>query len=324
MEGRSNHLDFLKGLLIILVVCFHTLEGLNKSNINVFYLSIEVANFLTLFIMPCFVFISGVLSHSALAARGNGKFFSKSVNFFYLYIVWSLIIYIFRLSLSSFTNTKIDPIEIIYILWDSMPTIWYIYVIFLCFITTKLLLSCELNKFLIVIFFTVLSYINQYHPFLDSNLIFVRFFWVYPYFLIGAFWPSLVDFKKSNASFDIKLFIIFFFTFIVYVVAAIDWLLILPLSSFLVTFSFFYGFRYFSDKFFSSKFVKFISYIGSISLFIYLVHFPFPSFSRILLNSLNIYGVAVLLLAVSLSLTLGHLAYLSRDKFFLRRLFSFK
>ena len=145
MTEQLVWLDMAKGFGIVSVVAYHTLKGLLNSSPDL-PLWVEIsANYLSLWLMPMFFIVSGILSKNTILNASTYKIRKKIINWIYLYLIWSFIIYSVRLTFNNITNTHMEMSEILYILCDPVPTIWFIYALLLSFIFTRLIKSINAN-----------------------------------------------------------------------------------------------------------------------------------------------------------------------------------
>lgn len=93
-QARDYHVDNIKGVLIILVVCGHLLSYLQDMDST---FAIGVRTFIYFFHMPGFIFISGYLAKGFLKKQYKGK---KLLSYAWLYLIFKdgidLVHFIFR------------------------------------------------------------------------------------------------------------------------------------------------------------------------------------------------------------------------------------
>tara|TARA_B100001063_G_scaffold246514_1_gene286040 strand:+ start:8348 stop:9322 length:975 start_codon:yes stop_codon:yes gene_type:complete len=313
---RLAWLDLAKGIGISLVVIYHTIEGVLTSKLNPTYFEVKLAEYLSLWIIPMFFIVSGVLARKGIKYSNFNVVKFKLINWLYLYIIWSMIIYIVRLSLNNITNTDMSPEDILKIIWDPMPTIWFIYALFLCFFITWLFK--KINAF--VVFFIAFSaqFLNVYYSGWFPDSIFVRLAWVFPFYYFGYHFAEFILSDKISRKFEVLSLCLFLSsTICLFIFEEQVNLYLKPFVSFFLAFTFIYICRFFIGFAKYKKLSDFFTYIGSISLFVYLTHFPFPAASRILLYKLGINEVYLIsMLALFLAYIIGHFSYiLSKSKY---------
>ena len=91
-KNRMQWVDYLKGIIILLVANKHVYVGLEVSGIIVPEI-IKKANMVVFsFRMPLFFILSGLFVSSSFGKRGFNKFFSiKFEHLVYPYLIWSVI-----------------------------------------------------------------------------------------------------------------------------------------------------------------------------------------------------------------------------------------
>ena len=138
--GRLDWVDAVKGLTIILVVLHHAVAGFRfDPNLPVWVADLTRA--LDPVRMPLFFLVAGLFAKKALDGPADAFIRGKVVYFLYFYVLWSLIIFLFRFSLNPITNSVTYWWEIFLILWDPLPTIWFLYALMLSFVILRLLRS---------------------------------------------------------------------------------------------------------------------------------------------------------------------------------------
>lgn len=89
--------------------------------------------------MPLFFFVSGIFAARSIA-RPTNQFINRTVlHFVYIYIVWCVIQYSFRMMTGSVANHEIDPYAILYIAYQPINVLWFVYVLLAFFLITRLL-----------------------------------------------------------------------------------------------------------------------------------------------------------------------------------------
>ena len=61
------------------------------------------------------------------------------LHFVYIYIVWCVIQYAFRMMTGSVANHEMDPYAILFIAYQPITVLWFVYVLLAFFIITRLL-----------------------------------------------------------------------------------------------------------------------------------------------------------------------------------------
>lgn len=128
-----------KGLTICLVVYGHAMYGVNTAvGLNPTFFD-YCNDFFNIFRMPLFFFVSGIFAARSIA-RPTNQFINRTVlHFVYIYIVWCVIQYSFRMMTGSVANHEIDPYAILYIAYQPINVLWFVYVLLAFFLITRLL-----------------------------------------------------------------------------------------------------------------------------------------------------------------------------------------
>ncbi|QQP89805.1 acyltransferase family protein [Skermanella sp. TT6] len=128
-----------KGITICLVVYGHAMFGVDAAvgiNPTFFFYNNE---FFSLFRMPLFFFVSGIFAFRSIA-RPLDQFVNRTVlHFVYVYLVWCVIQYVFRLLTGGIGNQSIDPYAILLIAYQPINVLWFVYVLLAFFVVTRLL-----------------------------------------------------------------------------------------------------------------------------------------------------------------------------------------
>ncbi|GAC12392.1 acyltransferase family protein [Paraglaciecola chathamensis] len=306
--SHQKYLDLAKGIGICLVVTYHTCEGI----LNSFQFGAEaiqaLTNFFRSWLMPMFFMVSGILIRNSICNKPIQKHRSKLLDWVYIYFVWSIIIYLVRLFSNSFTNTNMAADEILLILWDPVPTIWFIYALALSHFVTLLIKNVPPS--LVISVALAANLLNSYYFGWFSGSIFERFAWVYLFYAIGFFKGNwLIEMIKNEklATWG-PLFFVGFGVFIALFRSELPWVT-KPIVSLFMAISFLIICYRAELVFKNTMLFKFSVYIGSISLFIYLTHFALPAATRMLLSKIGLYSFSAnILIAVGLAVCIGIIA----------------
>jgi len=307
---RVNWLDFAKGIGISLVIIYHTIEGILNSDITECAWVSKLATYLSLWIIPMFFIVSGILARKIIQHSSFDKIKPKLFTWLYIYVLWSFIIYVVRLSLSHITNTQVLYLDIFKILWDPVPTIWFIYALFLSFLLTWLVR--KFPPIVVIGCAYLLNLLNSYFIDWFPGSIFERLGWIYFFYVIGYHFSNFFLSRK----FELKYFKIsvVFFILTILVAFSLDFTIpfyLEPLISLGISLAFIKMCVFITELNVLRKVTDFFIYTGTISLYVYLTHFPIPSASRIILTKLGvIQPLLIAFFAVTLSLIIGHLFYI--------------
>lgn len=305
MTQRVQWLDAAKGLGILAVVAYHCLEGMLNSFPEQAGLR-PFADFFRNWAMQMFFLASGIVARHGILNSDAAASRRRIFDWVYIYLLWSVIIYVTRLASGSFTNTSMDAHEILHIAWDPVPTIWFIYALLLCYVLTTLLRNANS---LAVIGAALAANIANDHFGWTADLIFPRLCWVYVFYAIGFFHGGWIVEKVEGSRWHLAWIALFA---VVGVAAALAKSDIPPLLGPLISLLLVFGYFKLCDLVVSRAspwLAAGLCHFGVISLYIYLTHFPLPAFVRIALLKLGLYNhlLAVVLAVVAAAVT-GHIA----------------
>ncbi|HKO89216.1 MAG TPA: acyltransferase [Burkholderiales bacterium] len=146
-RGRVDWVDYGKGLSIVLVVFHHAIADLDKPHSAFWsptYSAIDEV--FALFRMPLFFLMAGIFAAKALKADWPEFIDKKVLHFLYLFVLWSLIVYLYTIALPHYlVGMKTKRLDMIfYIFVDPPRTLWFIYALMLMFLLTRVLRAVPL------------------------------------------------------------------------------------------------------------------------------------------------------------------------------------
>lgn len=170
MEKRDYLFDNLKGLLIILVVFGHLIEGFLSKDLELIkYVYIAIY----LFHMPVFIFISGYFSK-----RNNPR---KVLELMFVYMLWQMVLFPILVSILTDTSFISNHKSIFYPVW----TYWYLLSLIIWKMITPYFEKIRHNFVISLVSGILIGYSS-----LDSNLTVLsigRVVAFYPFFLLGYY-----------------------------------------------------------------------------------------------------------------------------------------
>lgn len=136
MDERKRWVDVAKGIGILLVVYGHVARGVNKTSVDFEYeYFLPLDNFVYLFHMPLFFFLSGLFFLKVLEAKGGkGTVYSKIDTIVYPYLVWSVLQGSIEVALASWTNGNASLLDVLHVFWDPRAQFWFLYTLFVIFV----------------------------------------------------------------------------------------------------------------------------------------------------------------------------------------------
>lgn len=153
MSARTDWVDYAKAIGIVLVVYGHVARGLFnagvKMPVNLYHL---VDSIVHSFHMPLFFFLSGLFFyHSFLKRGGTGLILNKVDTIVYPYLIWSLLQGSVEVLLSEYTNRNIALSEVL-ALWNPRAQFWFLYALFFVFVISTAIHSFFSQKYAIFVF----------------------------------------------------------------------------------------------------------------------------------------------------------------------------
>ena len=137
-SSRIAWVDHAKGLSIILVVMMHSTLGVELALGSHSFMG-DVVAFAAAFRMPLFFMISGLFLARALERPWARYLDDKVLHFAYFYVLWSLIQIGIRLAVPNEGNHGVSLHDLLMIPLEPYGTIWFIYVLAVFFVVTRLL-----------------------------------------------------------------------------------------------------------------------------------------------------------------------------------------
>ncbi|WP_282115102.1 acyltransferase [Pseudoalteromonas arctica] len=325
MSSRSDWIDYAKGLGIILVVYGHVARGLYNSGVHINEGAYQlIDSFIYSFHMPLFFFLSGFFLLSSLKKKsGKELIFKKVDTIFYPYVLWSVLQGTIEVSLSKVTNGDVKLYEVLSLFTYARAHFWFLYALFLLFFVSILLHKVfDLNanaKFFFFIsaclyFYPSYLITDNTQDYIFNNLVF---------FMLGVIFYKFYKNKDiGRFMFFIPISLLFIIVQYIYhiiyqgdlnhkgggglALSIISVVFIVSLSQLLCNWRF-----------------KLLLYLGTSSLYIYLMHILFASGFRIVSRKYfgDGYYEAQLFLGVSFGLALPLVVVFCTRKFRVRYIF---
>src|SRR5437667_11427565 len=137
-DGRVDWVDYAKGICIVMVVMMHSVLGVELASGETGFMHVLVA-FAKPFRMPDFFLISGLFLALVIGRDWRVYLDRKVVHFAYFYVLWVTIQFGFKAS-SFAAETSWSHVALLYLesFIEPFGTLWFIYLLPLFFIVTKL------------------------------------------------------------------------------------------------------------------------------------------------------------------------------------------
>ncbi len=295
-SSRVDWVDYAKGFCIIFVVMMHSTLGVGKATGEEGWLHYLV-EFARPFRMPDFFMIAGLFLALVIDRPWKTYLDKKLVHFVYFYLIWTFIQFGTKIPVYG-AEYGYENLPFLYLqtLWEPFATLWFIYMLPIMFIITKLLRPLPW-----AIVFVVAAFL-QIAPIHTGNLIIDEFSSRYVYFFAGfVFAPylfKLAEWRRNHVILGLAgLFLwamingILMFNSITLTLFGVQTTLKLgdlPFISLLLGFAGAVGVILISALLAKIKWMTFLRICGQNSIVVYLAFFFPMAISRIILLKLGI------------------------------------
>lgn len=288
---RRSWIDYTRGFIIIYVVYRHALTGMISAGVdikNAIYLVQESS-------MPIFFIVSGIFIHSSAMKRGLDTFVRfKFESLMYPYFLWGAIHLTLQIIFSQYSNSDKDIgyYAFLFTFPRAIDQFWYLYTLFAAMVIFATL-NFRLLKFsapmnvAVALAMYLASYFITTDDFSLHDILFYYLFLVFGFLMAETLLPVDSTFFRGK-------WLVYFLP--VFVVLQIVWQIYYPDATQLHQLDF-GGFLIFvpitiigslmlffiSNKLDEWGLLKSLRYIGSHSLYIYIMHLMFTSIIRVIL-----------------------------------------
>ena len=140
MHSRVDWVDYAKGFCIVLIVMMHSTLRMGETMGGTGFLH-YVVEFARPFRVPDFFLIAGLFLANVINRDWRHYLDRKVVHFFYFYVLWVAIQFAFKAPFSLADGHSVGHVFGSYLLTFVQPfgTLWFIYLLPVFFVTTKLL-----------------------------------------------------------------------------------------------------------------------------------------------------------------------------------------
>lgn len=323
MSTKIEWVNKAKGIGVFFVVLGHVLRGLNNA-------SLFTGNYFTLidysiytFHMPLFFFLSGIFFLKSYTKRGLKRFIADKFHIlFYLYILWSLIMFFIQLGLNDYTNNHTELTDIFNILIIPKGIMWFLYALLTLFIVNAVVFFITPTKRqqLLIVVLIGLGFALRWFDFTEIYIL-SKIFKSMLFFELGILWSMIAHkftFNLKHLRFLIPLSI---GVFIVTVYYNFEGNCIDFDSQIITTFT---GVLSVCFLAFMIK-SRALNYLGTYSLHIYLLHILFASGTRIILHKFfHIENLAVHIIAGTIIGLIGSISIIELNRRWVALDFLFK
>lgn len=147
-EGRVPWVDYAKGICIILVVMMHTTNQVQEMAGQVGFMEYVVA-FARPFRMPDFFLLSGLFLGVVIGRDWRIYTDRKVVHFAYFYVLWVVISFGYKAPAWVVKGTWDKFIEFPVAFIQPLGTLWFIYLLPIFFVVTKLIVDRKISMVLV-------------------------------------------------------------------------------------------------------------------------------------------------------------------------------
>lgn len=310
---RLLWVDYARGWAILLVVYRHTIVGLERMGIKVPEALFFSQEFFMNVRMPIFFALSGVFLKYSLEKKSYGEIINNRLRtILYPYLLWSVLLISLQIVFSNYTNSNRSVADYRLIITQprELDHMWYLLALFNTTLTFLFLYFVSRKQTLVLLLVSILLHCC-YLPFRDYSLFSDIMFHLV--FLVAGFVASPYVFSYSNV--PIKKVLMALGVLLPFFIAGqLFWLqhvneyyepdhyLMLPLFLAItwVACIFVYLVSSIIARF---RWLKILPFLGTQSLFIYILHLPLIAALRyIMVKKLNINDAGVIIAA---SLLLG-------------------
>lgn len=168
-KNRYAWVDYLRGIIIILVVYHHAFLGMVENGISVPSSVVDANMAAYSFRMPLFFIFSGIFTGLSLTYKPVKTIVRNKFNtLFYPYIIWSVIQITLQIIFSDYTNSDGTYLTYLYILYQpkQLAHFWYLPALFnatvvFIFIKSRFKIRAGYHLLLGITFFMLAPFVNS-------------------------------------------------------------------------------------------------------------------------------------------------------------------
>lgn len=284
MGTRTDWVDYAKAIGIMLVVYGHVARGLSSAGIVMSESTFRLADSVVYsFHMPLFFFLSGLFFYHSLLKRGGvGLTLNKIDTILYPYLIWSLLQGVIEALMSNYVNGNVTFSEV-FRLWQPRAQFWFLFALFFVFVVSIPIYYFISKRYVGLIFllagvFYVNTWVLPYTLitfYLTSNLVFFALGIAFTKYDLGKMFSSNLSLLITMLVFVFSQYIFHGYLGKTYTDIGVESLFLACISIlFVVSFS----------AALSKNPSRFLVYIGSSSMAIYLMHIIAGSGTRVVLT----------------------------------------
>lgn len=306
IKERIRWVDSLKGFAIIMVVLGHVAKGyldsgLFESEMNVLK---SIYKLIYSFHMPLFIMISGLLYSKAYLTIDKGlvglkksSYITQLLNLTIIYVLYSIVFGLFKILFASYTNYDVSATDLLMIWAKPIQLYWFLYVLIELYLIFAIKYLRNANELLMVVVLFICSVAAFAFDYTSGYFQIERILFYSLFFYVGIILNRRQDWQRIITVITYPLFALSIILLIVYWNKHLNFQT-LPIAGTLIAL----GISLFIIDVFSRLPIlggcKVLSFIGTISLEIYIFHTYFATALRAVFKML---GVNNLLVCLSLS-----------------------
>ncbi len=315
---RTDWVDYAKGICIIMVVMMHSTLGVEEA-LNGEGLLHYIVAWARPFRMPDFFLIAGLFLSRSISQSWSRYIDRKLVHFLYFYIIWMLIQLLSKQGYLLVSNPDVFIKELSLAFLEPYTTLWFIYILPIMFVVTKLI--SDIPKWVVLSVAILAEFLFRLFDWHTNWIILDEFPLRFVYFYAGYIFAPLifkwVDWVQRHPSKSFMLLMIWgvmnaiavFTPASVLPLAIVPQHMLTPQLSEFGSLAFYPGVSLFfgtagllavlalAGLFASRGYLGFLHYLGSHSIIVYLSFFIPMALTRILcvkLGFVNVTGVSLL------------------------------
>ena len=187
LRGRIEWVDAAKGIGIFLVVFGHSLGGMIDSGmLSSSGGSAFIVRCIYIFHMPLFFFLAGMFVPRSAHRRFHDYFLNKASVIVYPYLLWSILEGSIQYFASRYTNYHLAIIDLTKIIYQPIDQFWFLYTIFLMYMTYWLASYRQISSDMFLIFALLLYALEAFGLNIVRWDVFHSFCSFLIYFALGA------------------------------------------------------------------------------------------------------------------------------------------
>jgi peptidoglycan/LPS O-acetylase OafA/YrhL len=278
--------DYARGIVIILVVVRHMLEGMYNARLPIpETLYQAVRGFIMVCDMPLSFFLSGLFFLPSVIKRTPRVFITdKLQNLIWPFVIWSIIQTAITLSLAGHTNNHTSDLDLFSVLYNPRVQLWFVYTLFLMFVISAVIHSLSKNGTYLSVGLSFVMFLFCDYNF--GNTAIIRLFECFIYFNFGVLTQKIGLSKRNLPSawwLMIGLAAVFGTAQYLTITGQMDKSLVVR---FFLAVSGIAFFVVLTQKFPKVAALKVVSNLGKNSFAVYLAHIVFTSGGRIVMTKL--------------------------------------